>query len=68
MVRMAPLGDAAQGLTSLALREDAGALITSARYPKELVAAVANGGMLTASFDGVLEETGTTNKVSQPNN
>jgi len=36
MKRMAPLSNAAQALTSLALREDAGAVFTLLRYPKEL--------------------------------
>lgn len=59
MKHMAPLSNAAQALPSLALREDVGALMTAGRYPKALLANLANGQALTAPFGDVMEKLGT---------
>ena len=56
MERMGPLGDAAQALTPLALREDAGAIATLSRYPRELIDTLRNGRALNDPFSTILEE------------
>ena len=56
MERMKPLSDAAQALTSLALREDPGAIVTLMKYPKELLATLAQGQKLNEPFSNVMEE------------
>lgn len=57
MARMAPLSDAAQALTSLAIREDAGAILTlGARYPKELFQTLQVGQELNNPFADIMKE------------
>jgi len=56
MERMEPLSNAAQALTSMALREDAGAIFTLLRYPKELFATLQQGQALNDPFSKVMEE------------
>jgi phytoene dehydrogenase-like protein len=56
MERMKPLSNAAQGLTSMALREDAGAVLTLLRYPKELFATLMAGQALNDPFGNIMEE------------
>jgi len=56
MKRMEDLGDAAQALTSMALREDAGAIITLGRYPKELFTTLKLGTKLTEPFKIIMDE------------
>ena len=62
MARMAPLSAAAQAMPSLALREDAGAVVTCLRYPGALLATLASASQLTAPFSSVLDELGTSDK------
>jgi phytoene dehydrogenase-like protein len=62
MERMKPLSDAAQALTSLALREDAGAIITLAKYPRELIATLSQGSALNEPFQNIMEEMQIQNK------
>eukprot|EP00560_Eucampia_antarctica_P006776 CAMPEP_0197830172 /NCGR_PEP_ID=MMETSP1437-20131217/6778_1 /TAXON_ID=49252 ORGANISM="Eucampia antarctica, Strain CCMP1452" /NCGR_SAMPLE_ID=MMETSP1437 /ASSEMBLY_ACC=CAM_ASM_001096 /LENGTH=603 /DNA_ID=CAMNT_0043432383 /DNA_START=34 /DNA_END=1845 /DNA_ORIENTATION=+ len=63
MKRMEPLGNAAQALTSMALREDAGALATlGLRYPKELLQTLAQGQTLNEPFLNIMEEMSLQNK------
>ena len=56
MERMAPLSDAAQALTSMALREDAGAVITLLKYPSELFRTLIQGKALNEPFSIIMEE------------
>ena len=56
MKRMGPLSDAAQALTSLALREDAGAVLTLLRYPRELFDTMKQGQALNDPFAHILDE------------
>lgn len=57
MERMKPLSDAAQALSSLALREDpAVALTLLLRYPKEVIQTLSQGSQLTNPFATVLDE------------
>ena len=56
MERMEPLSNAAQALTSMALREDAGAILTLLRYPKELFATLRQGQALNDPFSKIMEE------------
>ena len=56
MKRMGPLSDAAQALTSMALREDAGAVITLARYPRELFDTLKQGQALNDPFKLIMDE------------
>jgi phytoene dehydrogenase-like protein len=56
MERMGPLSDAAQALTSMALREDAGAIVTLARYPRELFATLKQGQSLNDPFKLIMDE------------
>jgi phytoene dehydrogenase-like protein len=56
MERMAPLSNAAQSLTSLALREDAGAVLTLLKYPKELFTTLMQGQALNEPFSEIMEE------------
>jgi len=62
MKRMEPLSNAAQALTSMALREDAGAILTLGRYPKELFATIQQGQALTEPFANIMEEMQLENK------
>ena len=62
MERMTPLSNAAQALTSLALREDPGAIVTLLRYPRELIATLAQGQALNEPFANVMTEMNITNK------
>jgi Phytoene dehydrogenase and related proteins len=63
MKRMEPLSDAAQALTSMALREDAGALLTLLfRYPRELFETLKQGQALNDPFGNVMEEMKIENK------
>jgi len=56
MKRMEGIGDAAQALTSMALREDAGAIITLGRYPKALFQTLKRGQQLTEPFQVIMDE------------
>jgi hypothetical protein len=56
MERMKPLSDAAQALTSLALREDAGVALTLLKYPRELLATLAQGSALNEPFSNIMDE------------
>lgn len=56
MERMEPLSNAAQALTSLALREDLGAVATLLKYPRELFATLRQGQALNEPFDNVMKE------------
>ncbi|KAG7366020.1 carotenoid isomerase [Nitzschia inconspicua] len=56
MERMGPLSNAAQALTSLALREDAGAVLTLLKYPKELFTTLMQGQALNDPFSKIMEE------------
>lgn len=56
MKRMEPLSDAAQALTSMALREDAGAILTLLRYPRELFETLKQGQALNDPFAYVMDE------------
>jgi phytoene dehydrogenase-like protein len=56
MKRMGPLSDAAQALTSMALREDAGAVFTLLRYPRELFDTLKQGQALNDPFAYIMEE------------
>jgi phytoene dehydrogenase-like protein len=62
MKRMAPLSNAAQALTSLALREDAGAVFTLLRYPKELFDTLQQGKALNEPFSEIMKEMNLSNK------
>lgn len=63
MKRMEPLSDAAQALTSMALREDAGALVTLLlRYPRELFETLRQGQALNDPFARIMEEMKIENK------
>jgi len=62
MERMSPLSNAAQSLTSLALREDAGAIFTLLRYPKELFVTLMQGQALNDPFSLIMDEMKITNK------
>ena len=56
MERMTPLSNAAQALTSMALREDAGAIFTLLKYPKELFDTLKQGQALNEPFSEIMEE------------
>lgn len=56
MERMKPISDAAQALTSMALREDAGVILTLLRYPKELLQTLGQGKQLNEPFSEVMED------------
>ncbi len=57
MHRMTPLSDAAQSLTSMALREDVGVVLTTLfRYPKAFWKTIQVGSQLQAPFETVLDE------------
>ncbi len=56
MKRMGPLSDAAQALTSMALREDAGAVLTLLRYPRELFDTLKQGQALNDPFALIMDE------------
>ena len=56
MERMGPLSNAAQSLTSLALREDVGAAVTLLKYPMELFETLKQGRALNEPFSNIMEE------------
>jgi phytoene dehydrogenase-like protein len=56
MKRMAPLSNAAQALTSLALREDIGVIWTLLRYPKALLDTLSQGQALNEPFKNIMDE------------
>ena len=56
MQRMKPLSDAAQALTSMALREDLAVALTLLRYPKEILMTLSQGSQLTNPFANVMKE------------
>mmetsp|Transcript_12021 Transcript_12021/g.28767 ORF Transcript_12021/g.28767 Transcript_12021/m.28767 type:complete len:580 (+) Transcript_12021:98-1837(+) len=62
MERMAPLSDAAQALSSLALREDAGAVVTLLKYPFELFRTLQQGQALNEPFSVIMDEMKLKNK------
>jgi len=62
MERMTPLSNAAQALTSMALREDAGAVLTLGRYPRELFDTLKQGQALNNPFSEIMDEMNLTNK------
>lgn len=62
MKRMKPLSNAAQALTSLALREDPGVVLTLLKYPKELIATLSQGAALNEPFSNIMEEMKIENK------
>lgn len=62
MERMTPLSNAAQALTSMALREDPGAIFTLLKYPKELFATLQQGQALNEPFANIMEEMKIENK------
>ena len=62
MNKMAPISNAAQALTSMALREDAGAILTLLRYPKELFDTLMQGKVLNEPFKNIMDEMNLQNK------
>jgi hypothetical protein len=56
MKRMEPLSNAAQALTSMALREDLGVVLTLSRYPKELFHTLMQGQALNEPFKNIMDE------------
>jgi phytoene dehydrogenase-like protein len=62
MERMTPLSNAAQAMTSMALREDLGAVFTLLKYPKELFETLQQGQALNEPFSGIMEEMKIENK------
>ena len=62
MKRMEPLSDAAQAMTSMAIREDAGAILTLGRYPKELIETLKQGQALNDPFKLIMDEMNIKNK------
>ena len=62
MDRLAPLSDAAQAMTSMAIREDAGAILTLGRYPRELLATLKQGKALNEPFSNIIAEMNISNK------
>ena len=56
MARMTPLSNAAQALSSMALREDLGAVLTLLKYPKELFDTLKQGQALNEPFANIMEE------------
>jgi len=62
MERMTPLSTAAQALTSMALREDLGAIFTLLKYPKELFDTLKQGQALNEPFANIMEEMQIKNK------
>jgi len=63
MKRMTPLSDAAQALTSLAIREDAGVFLTTLfKYPREVYMTIQQGALLNEPFSKILKEMNITNK------
>ena len=56
MARMAPLSNAAQALTSMALREDPGAVLTLLKYPNALFDTLKQGQALNEPFANIMEE------------
>jgi len=63
MERMNPISNAAQALTSMAIREDIGALATlGLRYPAELIETLKYGQVLNEPFGNIMKEMNITNK------
>ena len=62
MERMKPLSDAAQALTSLALREDPAVVLTLLKYPKELLTTLTQGQALNEPFKKIMDEMEIENK------
>lgn len=62
MKRMTPLSNAAQALTSMALREDPGVIFTLLKYPKELIDTLQQGQALNEPFANIMEEMKIQNK------
>jgi phytoene dehydrogenase-like protein len=62
MERMKPLSDAAQALTSLALREDPAVVVTLLKYPRDLIATLAQGQALNEPFKNIMDEMKIENK------
>eukprot|EP00594_Rhizosolenia_setigera_P008482 CAMPEP_0178963260 /NCGR_PEP_ID=MMETSP0789-20121207/14911_1 /TAXON_ID=3005 /ORGANISM="Rhizosolenia setigera, Strain CCMP 1694" /LENGTH=598 /DNA_ID=CAMNT_0020647681 /DNA_START=40 /DNA_END=1836 /DNA_ORIENTATION=- len=62
MKRMEPLSNAAQALTSMALREDPGVIFTLLRYPRELIDTLKQGQELNDPFENVMSEMQIKNK------
>jgi phytoene dehydrogenase-like protein len=56
MKRMEPLSNAAQALSSMALREDPAVALTLLKYPKELFATLQQGQALNDPFSKIMEE------------
>mmetsp|Transcript_62918 Transcript_62918/g.153184 ORF Transcript_62918/g.153184 Transcript_62918/m.153184 type:complete len:614 (+) Transcript_62918:37-1878(+) len=56
MTRMTPLSNAAQAMTSMALREDAGAVRTLLKYPRELFETLMQGQALNEPFSKIMDE------------
>lgn len=62
MERMTPLSNAAQALSSLALREDAGAIVTLLKYPFALFRTLQQGQALNEPFSVIMDEMKLKNK------
>ena len=62
MERMKPLSDAAQSLTSLAIREDVLVAFTLLKYPRELARTLLQGKELNQPFSKVMNEINITDK------
>ena len=62
MKRMTPLSNAAQALTSMALREDMGVVLTLLRYPRELFETLLQGQALNEPFSTIMAEMNIQNK------
>ena len=62
MKRMEPLSNAAQALSSMALREDLGVVLTLARYPRELFDTLKQGQALNDPFSLIMDEMNIQNK------
>jgi phytoene dehydrogenase-like protein len=56
MERMKPISEAAQAMTSIALREDPAVLLTLLKYPKELLMTFSQGAVLTKPFSTIMDE------------
>jgi phytoene dehydrogenase-like protein len=60
---MEPLGDAAQALTSLAIREDIGIVLTTLfKYPREVYLTMQQGALLNEPFSKITQEMNLTDK------
>lgn len=56
MERMKPISNAAQALTSMALREDPAVILTLAKYPGELLTTLSQGKALNEPFKNIMDE------------